>query len=331
MAKKIKVKFKGQKEKKLKKQNLTRQLLKIASSVTLLILLVAGAGVLGYIFILKPLKSGPEPKPATIERPADKTKTHSKPDYEIFQNPIEEPLALTKLKPIPIDLLPIIAIIIDDIGYDRHLDYQFINLDKNLTFSLLPFGPVSREFSKLARAKGCETMLHLPMEPVEYPKINPGPGTLLSSMQPDSLIAQLQANLDQFQGLKGVNNHMGSHLSTLPEQMRQIFSVLKKQNLFYIDSRTTAQTVAKASAGLFDVPFAERDIFIDHFQDPSFIKSQLKKLVKCAQLQGYAIGIAHPHPVTYKQIKSYLPRLKEKADLVPASQVIRAIMDADAN
>jgi uncharacterized protein len=168
------------------------------------------------------------------------------------------------------------------------------------------------------------------MEPNEYPAVNPGPGALLANMTPDALIAQLNHDLEQFAGLKGVNNHMGSRLSTSPEQMRQVFSILKKRGLYYIDSRTSTETVAEPSARLLQLAFAERDIFIDHEEDAAFIRSQLAQLIKRAQLQGYAVGIAHPHAVTYKVLQEFLPRLKAKVALVQASTVVQQSMLADA-
>jgi polysaccharide deacetylase 2 family uncharacterized protein YibQ len=117
---------------------------------------------------------------------------------------------------------------------------------------------------------------------------------------------------------------MGSALSESSEHMRQIFSILKQRDLFYIDSRTTAKTVARPSARLLQIPFAERDIFIDHIEDERFIRGQLDQLIKRAQQQGYAVGIAHPHSITYKVLSEFMPMLKEKAELVPASMLVEA-------
>jgi polysaccharide deacetylase 2 family uncharacterized protein YibQ len=173
-------------------------------------------------------------------------------------------------------------------------------------------------------------MLHLPMEPKEFPGVNPGPGALLNQMTPDEFIGQLKADIDRIPGLKGVNNHMGSAISTSPERMRQIFTILKKDGLYYIDSRTTAETVARPSAELLQIPFTERDIFIDHFENQRFIRKQLHKLIKRAQRQGYAVGIAHPHAVTCKVLADLLPGLKKSVQLVPASMVIDTVMLAQA-
>jgi polysaccharide deacetylase 2 family uncharacterized protein YibQ len=101
-----------------------------------------------------------------------------------------------------------------------------------------------------------------------------------------------------------------------------LFTVLKKRKLFFIDSRTTAETLCRPSAGLLQVPFAERDVFIDHFLDPAFIRKQLDTLVQVAQRDGMAIGIAHPHPETLAVLSERLPRIKAKVELVPASHVV---------
>jgi polysaccharide deacetylase 2 family uncharacterized protein YibQ len=223
-----------------------------------------------------------------------------------------------------------VAIIVDDIGYDRRIAEQLLDLDAPLTFSMLPYGPFNKKIITQAKAKGLEIMLHLPMEPNEFPRIDPGPGALLSEMTADDLIAQLTEDIDRIPGIVGVNNHMGSRISASPERMRQIFSVLKTRNLFYVDSRTTAETVARSSARLLQLPFAERDIFIDHIDDPNFIASQMEKLIDRARRHGYALGIAHPHPATVDQLKAFLPRLKTEVTLVPASELVNAVTLAES-
>lgn len=174
-------------------------------------------------------------------------------------------------------------------------------------------------------------MLHLPMEPNEFPVANPGPGALLFQMTPDQLIGQLNIDLDLIPGVKGVNNHMGSALSESSAHMRQIFSILKKRGLYYIDSRTTAKTVARPSAKLLQLPFAERDIFIDHFENERFIRGQLDQLIERAKQQGFAVGIAHPHPITHKVLSEFMPAIKQKVELVPASMVVEAATLAENN
>ena len=126
-------------------------------------------------------------------------------------------------------------------------------------------------------------------------------------------------------GVRGVNNHMGSQLTTESTRMYQVFSVLKKRKLYFVDSRSTAATVCRPSARMFQVPFAERDIFLDHFQNARFIRKQFRQLVKEAQKHGQAVAIAHPHRVTVDIFKEMLPELQRQVELVPASQLVHRI------
>jgi polysaccharide deacetylase 2 family uncharacterized protein YibQ len=316
------------KRKTKKRPDTPLQLMKGIGALAILVLLVVGIAVMAHFLLKRPQRDyGPPP---SAKRPVPKVQAQPKPVYEVHTPKPLPPRPVEKMQQLPGDKPPLVAIIIDDIGYDRHIAQELLSLDAPLTFSVLPGGPFSRQLADAARAKGHEIMLHLPMEPMEYPQVNPGPGALLKRMTPDQLIGQLGRDLDQFQGLKGVNNHMGSGISTSPQRMRQIFTILKKRGLYYIDSRTTAETVARPSAELLHLPFAERDIFIDHFEDEAFIRSQIHKLIQRAQLQGYAVGIAHPHEITERLLSKLLPQLKEKVELVPASMVVDAEMKAAA-
>jgi hypothetical protein len=160
------------------------------------------------------------------------------------------------------------------------------------------------------------------MEPYEYPQVDPGPGALLTSMSPDELISQLKKNLDAVPGIIGVNNHMGSKMTTVSSQIYQIFTVLKQRKLFFIDSRTTLNSICKPSARLFQIPFAQRNVFIDHIVDPDFIRRQLNHLIQIAYDRGEAVGIAHPHIETYTVLRAMLPDLQKKVQIVPASQIV---------
>ena len=115
---------------------------------------------------------------------------------------------------------------------------------------------------------------------------------------------------------------MGSKLTPSSEQLRQMFPVHKKRNLFFFVSRTTAATLCRPSAGLLQIPFAERDVFLDHKLDPAFIQKQLDRLIHVANRDGLAIGIAHPHPETHAVLLERLPSIKTQVELVPASHVV---------
>jgi polysaccharide deacetylase 2 family uncharacterized protein YibQ len=187
---------------------------------------------------------------------------------------------------------------------------------------VFPNGPFSRKIAARAGEKGMEIMLHLPMEPKEYPAVNPGPEALLTIMSPDERIALLEKHILAIPGIKGVNNHMGSKMTANADQMNQIFSVLKSKNLFFIDSLTAAESVGKSSARLFKLRFAERDVFIDHVEDPEFVSGQIERLIRIAEKHGSSVGIGHPHEVTFTILNKMMPELKKRVTLVPASELV---------
>jgi len=309
------------KKKKLKQNNpgskkagaFKSNIRKVLAGFFILMILVVGAGFFVNYYILK-------------KQPEKKEPVSKQPVFEVYPKGDEPSGKIpSKAKKQPAGSLPKVAIIIDDLGYDNDLAKKYLELDAAFTFSLLPFSPFQKSIAQAAYKKGIETMLHLPMEPEEYPEVSPGPGALLTSMSPDQLISQLNKNLDDIPFIKGVNNHMGSKMTAKDTQMYQVFSVLKKRGLYFVDSRTTAKTLCKPSARLLKVSFAERDIFIDHVQDPEYIRDQINKLIKHAGKYGEAVAIIHPYPETYQVIREMLPSLKKKVNLVPASAIVSEI------
>jgi len=311
------------KSRKKTSKDIKRYFGKIVAAVVILSALVfIAAVVLHYNSVQKRSIS---PQTRTKHQTKHRVK-YKIPAFEIYPEEETKPKKpVVKPKPSAPKKLPHVAIIIDDLGYDKRLAEKFYRLEPKLTLSILPYSPHQTVILKSARARGIETMLHLPMEPEEFPRVNPGPGALIASMSPDELIDQLEKNLDALPTVKGVNNHMGSKLTTLSSIMYQIFSVLKKRNLYFIDSRTTAESLCRPSARLLRIPFAQRDIFIDHTLDSRTIKTQIDKLIRVAKSHGQAVGIGHPHKLTYEILRKQLPRLKQKVKLVPASEIVHLV------
>ncbi len=314
-----------------KRKELGRELKRGILGLAVLLLLVILAGVLTYYLFLHdpPAPSSPvEHVPSVpMEKvtPATQPEAYALPPYEVFPEVDPPPEGLPMLPVTPREDLPRVALIIDDLGYQKTLAYRFLALDAALTLSLLPHSPFQEKIAGSAHEKGMEIMLHLPMEPHEYPSINAGPGALLMAMSPDELIDQLIRNLESVPHIKGVNNHMGSKMTENSTQMYQIFTILKKRGLYFVDSVTTSKSLSRPSARLFKVPFGQRDVFIDHFQDSDFIRKQIAQLIRIAQRHGEAIGIAHPHQVTYEVLAEMLPQIKKEVELVPVSALVRII------
>ena len=217
-----------------------------------------------------------------------------------------------------------LAIVIDDIGHDGRLAQRFLEIEGQLSFSVLPHGAFSERIARRVHKAGRDILLHLPMEPKGYPKVRPGVGALLMEMTDGELVQTLRKNLDSLPYISGVNNHMGSRLCEHEEKMRLVMRELKKRNLFFLDSRTSKETKAYVVAQQLEVPAAKRDVFLDNIQNPKAIRSQMARLIQSARLKGRAIGIAHPHEVTLEVLKKMIPTLVGKGvELVPVSQIVR--------
>ena len=324
MAKRKSTRKKKTRRKSRKNKIFKSSLVKAFAGLAILAVLVTLAGLLTHFLVApeKSLKTKAPPK----SKPPVKQPVAKAPTFEIYpekeippeKKPVKTPVSGKKT-------LPMVAIIIDDLGYDIKIAEKLSQLGAMLTFSILPHSPYQKKIANLSQSKGFETILHLPMEPMEYPSADPGPGTLLTSMTPDQLLDQLEKDLDAVPFIKGVNNHMGSKMTAESSQLYQIFTILKKRDLYFIDSRTTMNTLCKPSSRLFQIPFAQRDIFLDHRQDPKFIRQQIKKLVEIAKQNGQAIGIGHPHMTTYDVLREMLPVLQKEVQLVPTSKIVRLL------
>lgn len=217
--------------------------------------------------------------------------------------------------------LPKIAIIIDDIGYDPDLADSFMDYDLPLSLSVLPLAPYTSDIVSSANKRDCELLLHLPMEPKDYPKIDPGPGVLLTDMGEQEIVKIINDHIKQMPGLKGVNHHMGSYFSERYDKMKIVLREIKKYDLFYVDSRTTSRTVAYKLAKAMGVPAAKKSVFLDNDLSRKAISFELERLMGIARYSGEAVGIGHPHRETLEVLYEYLDKLKTEFIVVPVSDL----------
>jgi hypothetical protein len=163
--------------------------------------------------------------------------------------------------------------------------------------------------AKRAHGKGREVMLHLPMEPIDYPKYNPGPGALLVFMGDEEFTSTLAGDLNGVPYISGVNNHMGSLLTQDPEKMKIVLLKIKERQLFFVDSKTTSKSIAFDLARNLGVPALERDVFLDNESDVEKIKARIDELIRKAKKNGKALAICHPRPETIQALKEMEKRL----------------------
>lgn len=205
-----------------------------------------------------------------------------------------------------------IALVIDDLGYNKPLSKAIVQLSADLTLAVLPGGSFSKELSDLAFSLGKELILHQPMQPQGYPKIKPGLGGLYSTMSEAEIWKTLESNFKEFPHAKGLNNHMGSQLTNEPRVMDAVMKFAKSRGFFFLDSRTSTQSIAQERAIAHGVAALKRDVFIDNIPDKHAILKKLDDLVAVAKKHGRAIGIGHPHQATLDALREWLPTLGNK-------------------
>jgi len=203
---------------------------------------------------------------------------------------------------------PAISLIIDDLGYLRAAGLRVVALPGAVTCSILPHTPYAVMLARAAQLAGKEVMLHIPMEARDNAAL--GPGALRQAMSRAEFTRVLRSDLALIPNLVGVNNHMGSWLTQQPVAMSWLMEELKRHpGIFFLDSRTTAATVAQDTAQAMGVATTRRDLFLDNRQDGAAIRVQLMKLIDLARVQGTAVAIGHPHPTTLQVLEEFLPRL----------------------
>jgi len=218
---------------------------------------------------------------------------------------------------------PMIAVIIDDLGVDRGRTARAIRLPAAVTLAFLPYAhDLSRQLGA-ARELGHELMVHLPMEP-ERRTADPGPDVLRVGETAADLRGQIDRAVGKFTGAVGLNNHMGSRFTEDPVAMRVVLEEVGARGLLFIDSRTTARTVAAGIARELGVPFAARDVFLDDDPSAAAVLAEMRRAETVARRKGSAIAIGHPRDATLDALEGWLWGLARRGfALVPASAIVR--------
>ncbi len=217
----------------------------------------------------------------------------------------------------------VISIIIDDLGNQMAAGRRAIKLPGALTYAFLPHLACSPRLAELANSHHKEVMLHLPMQADDGEAL--GPGGLTRNMNERQLKNEMRRDINAIPHVRGFNNHMGSLLTQNSQRMDWVMQMAMFRNdLYFVDSRTTRNTVALKEAEKHGIRSAKRDVFLDYKKDnEAIVRQQLKILIERARKKGTALAIGHPYRDTMKVLKAWLPTLKAQGiKLVPVSELI---------
>ena len=264
-----------------------------------------------------PAPSSPPPTPAPPVEPP--------PIYEEF--PPEPTPAPTAVEPVPVAPgAARVALVIDDLGRSLQDLDRLEAFGVPVSYAVLPFETLTAEVAAEISRRGHELLCHLPME--ASTGANPGPGALLQGLPRRELAQRTRAALAAVPGAVGVNNHMGSSLTADAVALKPVLQVIKKRDLFFLDSRTSAESVGYREARRLGIPAAQRQVFLDGDPSPEAIRTQFHRLLAEARRSGAAIAIGHPYPSTL----SILPgEIRQARDLGYEFVPVSYLLDADSN
>jgi polysaccharide deacetylase 2 family uncharacterized protein YibQ len=220
-------------------------------------------------------------------------------------------------------LSPRIAIIIDDLGWNREIAGEILAIDVPISLSIIPGLPYSTKIAEDAGKKKRDVLVHLPMESHNNYQNTRAADVLKTEMSRDTLERKTAELLSSVPYSVGANNHMGSKFTENREAMRIVLNILKSKNLFFVDSRTTADTVAYTLAKELKIKTAQRNVFLDNAKDKDSIKKEIQRLIALSQKNDDAIAIGHPEKNTVAAIKEMIPVFKQNGiEVVPVSQLV---------
>lgn len=222
----------------------------------------------------------------------------------------------------PEPALPRLAIIIDDLGYaEPELVSRLVAQPVPFTVAVLPYQEFTKASAEIAHKAGKEVILHLPMEGRDDK--NPGPDALLDKLPDAELRARTRKALADVPFIAGANNHMGSKLTADRIRMKTVLEEFKGRKLFFVDSRTTKETVAFDVAKELGLPSASRKVFLDDSKDFEEIKKQWERALALAKKDGEAIAIGHIYPETVAALEKLIPAAKGEVRFVKAGEVVK--------
>ena len=238
---------------------------------------------------------------------------------------------------------PRLAIVIDDLGYQKEPIERLLRIQAPLTFAVMPGRPFSRQCAGLVVREGGELILHQPMEALAHASNgagaygepgggapDPGLGAIYLKMSAETITATVEANLGAFPEIVGMNNHMGSAFTRNAAKMEAALRPLLSRRLYFLDSRTIGDSAGYAVAARLGLRAVRRDVFLDDTIDSARIAAQLRQAAALARSEGQALAIGHPHPETVGVLEREIPELlKSGIQLVYAGVLaVPAVRDA---
>lgn len=218
-----------------------------------------------------------------------------------------------------------LAIVIDDLGNNMKGTEKILELPITLTAAIMPFMPSTKADAELAKRNGHDVIVHLPMEPKKGKKSWLGPGAITTDLSDEEIRKRVVAAIKDVPHAIGMNHHMGSKATENERVMRIVLEVCKEYGFFYLDSKTTANSVVGKIANQLNIPYLENNLFFDDVYTTRHVTKQANLLAGKLNKSEQIIAIGHvgvSGPIMASVLEAYIPVYKNKAELVPLSKLI---------
>ncbi|MEW9806102.1 divergent polysaccharide deacetylase family protein [Mesorhizobium marinum] len=195
-------------------------------------------------------------------------------------------------------------------------------LPAEVTLAFASQGNSIGRWMQAARRKGHEILIQAPLEPFDYPNVDPGRNTLTLDASAEENVDRLHWTLSRTTNYTGVMNYMGARFVADVDAMRPFMAELGKRGLLYLDDGTTARSVAPDLALADRVPFASGDTIIDADRDRGSILKKLDQLEATARAKGFALGTGSAFDITVDAVTSWVAEARKRGiEIVPVSAV----------
>ncbi len=245
----------------------------------------------------------------------------------VVPTPVPTPTAVPRPTTVPPDFEPAagtgrgaIAVVLDDVGNADGSLARLERLSGPLAIAVLPSAPLAREAAALAKRKGWDLLVHLPMAGSRGPY---EPGTISSDDDDATIVRRVEEAIDAVPGAIGLNNHQGSVATADRRVVRSVLSVVRAKGLFFLDSKTSPASVATKEARALGLATIPRDVFLDDARAeaaaiggaPEALETAFARALSTAATNGHAVVIGHPHAATVDFLALRFPPLAESGVL----------------
>lgn len=213
-----------------------------------------------------------------------------------------------------------LSIVIDDFGYRPQQENLVLALPTNVSVAVLPNAPHSREMATKAHNAGHEVLIHLPMAPLSKQPLEKD--TLRPDMSSEEIERIIRDAVNKVPYAVGMNNHMGSAMTSSLFGMQKVMQSLEQYNLYFLDSMTIGNSQATRAAAGTRVKVIKRKVFLDDTQNEADIRFQFNRAIQLARKTGSAIAIGHPHPATVRVLQQMIYNLPPDITLVRPSSLL---------